>query len=72
MFIAHCNDSEKKALIKSIKPKSSSLILIGPEGDFTEKEVEACNLKNYINGRLGILIDGTGKDYGNISKQKQR
>ena len=29
-------------------------------------------LKNYINGRLGILIDGTGKDYANISKQKQR
>lgn len=53
LFIAHCNDSEKKTLIKSIKPKSSSLILIGPEGDFTEKEVEACNLKNYINVSLG-------------------
>jgi len=36
------------------------------------KSVRDSALKNYINGRLGILIDGTGKDYGSISKQKQR
>ena len=36
------------------------------------KSVRDSALKNYINGRLGILIDGTGKDYGSISRQKQR
>ena len=36
------------------------------------KSVRDTALKNYINGRLGLLIDGTGKDYGSISKQKTR
>lgn len=36
------------------------------------KTVRDSALKNYINGRLGILIDGTGKDYGGISRQKQK
>ena len=40
LFIAHCNDSKKNPLLKSIKPKSKITILIGPEGDFTESEVE--------------------------------
>tara|TARA_Y100000385_G_scaffold285013_1_gene344146 strand:- start:2915 stop:3616 length:702 start_codon:yes stop_codon:yes gene_type:complete len=36
------------------------------------KSVRDTALKNYINGRLGLLIDGTGKNYGNIAKQKRR
>jgi len=36
------------------------------------KKVRDAALKNYINGRLGLLIDGTGKNYGNISNQKKR
>lgn len=40
LFIAHCNDSKKQLLLKSIKPKSKITILIGPEGDFTELEIE--------------------------------
>jgi len=40
LFIAHCNDSIKNPLLKSVKPKSKITILIGPEGDFTESEVE--------------------------------
>jgi len=36
------------------------------------KAVSQAALKNYINGRLGLLIDGTGKDYNKISKQKKR
>ena len=36
------------------------------------KTVSQAALKNYINGRLGLLIDGTGKDYAKISKQKKR
>ena len=41
LFIAHCEeDSNKNLLLNSIKPKSSSIILIGPEGDFTKKEID--------------------------------
>jgi hypothetical protein len=36
------------------------------------KKVRDAALKNYINSRLGLLIDGTGKNYGNIAKQKKR
>lgn len=52
-FIAHCNNSEKNLLIKSIIPSSSYLILIGPEGDFTEKEIELCNRNKFQNVSLG-------------------
>ena len=36
------------------------------------KKVRDAALKNYINGRLGLLIDGTGKNYAKIAKQKGR
>ena len=36
------------------------------------KKVRDAALKNYINGRLGLLVDGTGKNYPNIAKQKKR
>lgn len=39
-FIAHCFNAPKEDLIKSVNPNSDNLILIGPEGDFTENEVE--------------------------------
>ena len=39
-FIAHCKGAEKQSL-KSVKPTSNQItILIGPEGDFSEKEIE--------------------------------
>ena len=46
LFIAHCNDTNKNLLLNTLKPKSSSVILIGPEGDFTNNEVnQAIDLK---------------------------
>lgn len=39
-FIAHCYPSEKKLLKEVYKPGEKVLILIGPEGDFSEQEVE--------------------------------
>jgi len=36
------------------------------------KKVRDAALKNYINGRLGLLIDGTGKNYSVIAKQKKQ
>ena len=53
LFIAHCNDSKKNPLLKSIKPKSKITILIGPEGDFTESEVEEALKAGFIPVSLG-------------------
>lgn len=40
-LIAHCIDEDdRKAISKIIKPHQKYLILIGPEGDFTPKEIE--------------------------------
>jgi 16S rRNA (uracil1498-N3)-methyltransferase len=44
-FIAHCEDSDKTALKNACKPKLDTLILIGPEGDFSVKEI-AFAMKN--------------------------
>jgi 16S rRNA (uracil1498-N3)-methyltransferase len=38
-FIAHCAEGEKIDLRNQIQPNGRYLILIGPEGDFAEKEI---------------------------------
>ena len=38
-FIAHCYKDEKPLLKHVLKPEEDTLILIGPEGDFSEEEV---------------------------------
>ena len=38
-YIAHCEDVEKKEL-KTVNKTEKTLILIGPEGDFTQKEID--------------------------------
>ena len=53
LFIAHCNDSKKNLLYKSIKPNSLNTILIGPEWDFTKKEIAICNQNKFQNVSLG-------------------
>lgn len=43
-FIAHCESGDKFTLKDELKPFGKYLILIGPEGDFTPKEIsEALN-----------------------------
>lgn len=39
-FIAHCGGGPRTLMQELIKPKQKVVILIGPEGDFSEKEVE--------------------------------
>ena len=39
-FIAHCHDLPKKELVQTYRKGENALILIGPEGDFSEREVE--------------------------------
>ncbi len=52
-FIAHCLDTPKKHLIKSVNTQSDNLILIGPEGDFTPNEIEKALELGYIAVSLG-------------------
>lgn len=53
-FIAHCVDEEKKLLNDAIVNASASkIILIGPEGDFTEEEIYDALQQNYIPVSLG-------------------
>ncbi len=45
-LICYCQDDDRKKIQDIYKPKESVLIIIGPEGDFSEKEVqEAINNK---------------------------
>jgi 16S rRNA (uracil1498-N3)-methyltransferase len=38
-YIAHCAEGDKKELKEVVKPKDHITILIGPEGDFSQKEL---------------------------------
>lgn len=38
-FIAHCHPGEKPLLRDVMQPQQDALVLIGPEGDFSEEEV---------------------------------
>lgn len=54
-FIAHCAEDEKQNLTSLTihKPVLSRIILIGPEGDFTQREVELAIKSQFIPVSLG-------------------
>ena len=53
-FIAHCEDEEKQSLKSQLtKPQNEITILIGPEGDFSPKEIELALQNNFIPITLG-------------------
>jgi 16S rRNA (uracil1498-N3)-methyltransferase len=52
-FIAHCIETTKKEFLKEIEPTKSEVILIGPEGDFTQEEIALALTNNYIPVTLG-------------------
>ena len=52
-FIAHCEETNKKSLKKEIKPNLDITILIGPEGDFSVKEIEQAIQSQFIPVTLG-------------------
>jgi RNA methyltransferase, RsmE family len=48
-FIAHCyDDPDKKSLTAQYKKKENVLILIGPEGDFSEEEVALAKQNGFL------------------------
>jgi len=52
-LIAHCEETNKKSLKEVLKPNENVTILIGPEGDFSEKEINLALENNYIPVTLG-------------------
>jgi len=52
-MIAHCMDGTKNDLSMAVRNQQSSLILIGPEGDFTAAEIEEALAKEYLPVSLG-------------------
>lgn len=52
-FIAHCEETHKQSLQSVYKPKQNVTILIGPEGDFSVKEIEMALKNNFIPVSLG-------------------
>jgi 16S rRNA (uracil1498-N3)-methyltransferase len=52
-FIAHCGDTPRKKLQEAILAGRDTVILIGPEGDFTPEEVELATGNGFIPVKLG-------------------
>lgn len=52
-YIAHCDDLEKTALKTVLKPCDAVTILIGPEGDFSVKEIKIAIENKFIPVTLG-------------------
>ena len=52
-FIAHCHPGEKTLLSRIYRPGENALVLIGPEGDFSEEEVESAINQGFVPVSLG-------------------
>ena len=52
-FIAHCAEGQKQALFDAVKANDHATILIGPEGDFSSKEIDLALKKQYKPVNLG-------------------
>lgn len=53
LFIAHCEDTKRKSLKQELQQKQDVTILIGPEGDFSTKEIELAFTKLFLPVTLG-------------------
>jgi 16S rRNA (uracil1498-N3)-methyltransferase len=52
-LIAHCEEADKKTLKSVLKPNVNVTLLIGPEGDFSEKEITLALENSYVPVSLG-------------------
>ena len=52
-FIAHCEPGDKVALKEQFNKQGGYLILIGPEGDFSQSEIATALTNNFIAVNLG-------------------
>ena len=53
LFIAHCADAEKKHLSQHVRKSENSLVLIGPEGDFSPEEIDLALQRGFTPISLG-------------------
>ena len=53
LFIAHCEETEKRSLKSELSKGLETTILIGPEGDFSSKEIDSALANNFIPVSLG-------------------
>ncbi|WP_456460902.1 16S rRNA (uracil(1498)-N(3))-methyltransferase [Lutibacter sp.] len=53
LFIAHCEETDKKLLKSVLKPSTKITVLIGPEGDFSIKEIKQSLEHKFIPVSLG-------------------
>ncbi|PKV50673.1 16S rRNA (uracil1498-N3)-methyltransferase [Aquimarina sp. MAR_2010_214] len=53
LLIAHCEETKKQSLKDVVLPQSNITILIGPEGDFSTKEIDAALSSGYTPVTLG-------------------
>ena len=54
LFIAHCEETHRKPLKQELKPKQDITILIGPEGDFSVKEITQALQSGFKPVTLGV------------------
>lgn len=52
-FITHCAEGEKQLLTDAYKTNQSALIMIGPEGDFSDLEIELAKKNGFNEISLG-------------------
>lgn len=52
-LIAHCEETDRQSLKSVLKPNEDVTLLIGPEGDFSAKEIILALENNYIPVTLG-------------------
>lgn len=52
-YIAHCYEQDKKSLVKDYVKGNDAIVLIGPEGDFSEEEVRLAIENGFVPVTLG-------------------
>ena len=52
-LVAHCEEGGKTLTISEVKKATDTIILIGPEGDFTPAEISAAKAAGYQDLSLG-------------------
>ena len=52
-MIAHCADDNKQLITELYKPNNNALILIGPEGDFSNEEINTAISAGFVPVTLG-------------------
>lgn len=53
LLIAHCEETQKQSLKTVLQPQTNVTILIGPEGDFSTKEIKLALASGYTPVTLG-------------------